>query len=283
MKEPSQHPTEREIAGFCEVIDLMVSWIQDAEILHTDEAAALQATRTFVAFASRDTAEAQERACAQIYPADLGLTPELVELRRAILIVAGAAVYRANAAAVSDEIFGGWERLLLTHATHVGTLLHVNDPARLARVALHKAKNAGHKPSRFPEPEFARQLAVGVVLAQYRRLRKLSQKALCDLVVARGTRLTVARLARLEAGQTWKDAPWMRIAECVGVTHHELQRRGAAAHAFAQEIARRLPVTNLERWFAETVAVDGEDAARACLLVGAVAAVRLPAEKLPPI
>ena len=114
-----------------------------------------------------------------------------------------------------------------------------------------------------------------MVVAHCRRVGKVSPQTLCQIVTATGTNLTPPRLARLEAGHAWKDAPWEKIATALGRSPGEIQARARAAHNFAQEFARRLGVTDTERWFAEMVAVDGEEAARSCLLVGVAAALRL--------
>ena len=262
---------DRSLAALCETLDVAVEWLTDAGIDHAGEEEALASVRAFIACCTPETARRVDDACAAIYPAE-AVTGARRALRTSILAVAGAACL----AAPTPEQLAQVERTLLRSVAEVGSAAGKTDPAREARVVLERARKAGRKASRYPEPGFARQLAIGCLLAQYREIGRLSQTALCDLAAKRGLRVPKAALARLEAGVPWKDAPLDEIVRLLGQNPLEFQERARRAHEFAEKLTRPIGVRSEERWFAELVAVHGDTAARACVRFAAAAALAVP-------
>lgn len=250
----------------------MVEWFDQGQEAHHTEDGALQALRAFYAFRSQSTAHGLDRACAAIYPAHAGQSEAHRALRRAILAVAGAACLPTLTPEQRQEL----DRRLLSEAAMVGAGVGVPDADRRARVALEKARKGGRGVTRYPEPGFARLLARGSLLAQHRDLARMTPDALCAAAVARGQRVTRAQLARLEAGQPWREAPVELLVTLLGQEPSHFERRATVTHDTARDLAHKvLGVAATPRWFAELVAVHGDHAARACLrFAAAVAAVR---------
>ena len=262
---------DRTLPAFCELLDVMVDWLEAAKIDHEGEEEALAAVRAFVALRNGATARRLDGACAAVHPPE-AVTGARRDLRRAILALAGAACLPSP----TREQLAGVERALIAGATEVGRAAAVLDPAREARVVLERARREGRKTSRYPEPGFARQLALGCLLAQYREMGRLSQGALCDLAARSGVKVPKASLARLEAGVPWKGAPLDELVTLLGQHPQEFRERAVKAHDFAARLTRPIGVRSDERWFAELVAVHGDTAARACVRFAAAAALAAP-------
>lgn len=262
---------DRTLPALCELLDVMVDWLEAARIDHEGEQEALGAVRAFVALRNGATARRLDGACAAIHPPD-AVSGARLELRRAILSVAGAACL----ATPTREQLAGVERSLIASAAEIGRTADVADPAREARVVLERARREGRKSNRYPEPGFARQLALGCLLAQYREMGRLSQAALCDLAARSGVKVPKGNLARLEAGVPWKDAPVDELVRLLGQHPLEFRERAVRAHDFAARLTRPIGVRSEDRWFAELVAVHGDSAARACVRFAAAAALASP-------
>lgn len=264
----------RTLSAFCEVLDTMVGWLDAAEVEHNGELAALSALRLSIAVPSDSTVSATNTACSAIYPAEAVVGPRR-DLRGAILLLALAALTPPT-----KEQLDICQRMMLAYAANVGIAVGVKDAARLARLALDRGQAEGRQASRFPEPGFARSLALGCVIAHLREQGKLSAVDLCRLAGERGCRMTVRNLGRLEGGNAWKDAPVDELAACFGQSPAELRARATAAHDLALKIMGTFGIAPSERWFAEVVALYGEKAARSAISLAAVGAVKLPKERL---
>lgn len=266
---------DRTLASLCEVLDLYVEWLDHASVDLSAEAEALAALRAFIASRTPATAARVDAACGPIYPAESVPAPRR-ELRRALFAVAGAACARQP---LAPEQVQHVERVLLALAPALGAAGSVREPGREARVALERGRREGRRDTRYPEPGFARQLAVGALLAQYRDLGRVSQAALCDLAAQRGLKVSKANLARLEAGVAWKAAPVDDLAQILGVEPGEFYARADRAHEMAAKLSRPLLGAGMDdevesRWFAALVATYGDAAARACVRFAAAGAVK---------
>lgn len=269
------------MSAVCGALSAALSWHESGASPPTDERSALSAIRAHAAGGGISTGEQLRRACTKVYPATAAATPPLAELRSAVLIAAQVVERFRSGDKIDDESWRAWERLFLTHLINSGEGLGVRDAAVKARTAMDDARRDRQAPAAFPEPEYARARALGFVISNLRRRGKLEQPDLCRLAASRGAaKMTGARLARLEAGNPWRDAPVDVIAECLGQTGEELRERGDIAHRFAQALAARAGVTDPERWYAELVSTDGANTADHYLGVGASTAVRLTIEQL---
>jgi len=266
----------RRLAAFCEVLDVMAEWMEAAGGYGPVEREALAATRSCIA-------SGVPRAAERAYAAWLALDathrgspspPPTGDFREALLLVCRGSI--SAPAEVTAATLNQAERILLTHAANVGAAAGVRDAGRAARVALEGGLRDGRKTSRFPEPGFARQAALGACLRLARSHARMDPAAVCAQAGRRGVRIAPAALTRYENGHHGRDAPTDVLAECVGLRGAELRARAELAHRMAQELAARHGVSDRERWFAEVVAVDDEDTARSYLAVCAAAAARVP-------
>lgn len=265
----------KRIAAFCEVADTIAEWCEGAGV-------DLGAAREALAAARARIAAPNERTFDRAYAAWFALNHEqaqrpaptpLSDVREAVLLVCRASV--ADKAEHDDVSLAAAERILLAYATNVGIALGVRDAGRLARVALDEGKRVGRAPSRFPEPGFARQAALGAVFRLARVHARFQPADVCRIAATHGAKLNGAALTRFENGHHGRDAPVEALARTVGESVDVLHARAELAHRLAQENAVRHGVTDPERWFAEVVAVDDETTARAHLHVGASAASRV--------
>lgn len=266
-----------DLTAFCEVLDTMVEWCEqtpEGSSLVEASRDALSAVRTAVTLRTDDTVKRVNESCGRI--ADASATGMRREFLCALFLVARGAVEPSRTA--SDV--GAAERVLLTHAANLGTLLSVSDAARQARLALDRGRTSGRKPERYPEPGFARQLALGALVAQYRERGRLSPEALCALASSRGIKLTRVALSRIENGTASKDAPIDAIAACLGHDPKLFRLRAERSHDLARELAKRVSGEDSERWFGDFVAVHGDRGARSTLTLAACAAARLADDKL---
>ena len=258
----------RTLSAFCELIDVMVDWLETAKINHEGEQEALSAMRGFIALRNASTAQRLDAACGTVFPPESVSGPRQY-LRVAILALAGVACLTTPTGEELAEV----EQVLLAAAGEVGRAASISDPVKAARLTLERARRDGRKTTRYPEPGFARQLAMGCLLAQYREMSRLSQAAFCELAHSHGIRLQKSNLARLESGCAWKDAPVDQLAKLLGQHPEEFHQRAGRAHDFAARLTRPMGVVSDERWFAELVAVHGDAAARACVRFAAAAAL----------
>lgn len=259
---------DRTLASLCEVLDLYVEWLDHVDL--GIEADAITALRAFIASRTSDTAARVDATCGAIFPATAAPTPRR-ELREALFAVAGAACAPQP---LAPEQVQHVERVLLALAPALGAAGGVREPGREARVALERGRREGRRDTRYPEPGFARQLAAGALLAQYRDLGRVSQAALCDLAGQRGLKVSKQNLARLEAGVPWKAAPVDALARVLGVEPAEFHARAARAHEMAAKLSQPLLGAEDPRWFASLVATYGDAAARACVRFAAAGAVK---------
>ena len=264
---------DRTLASLCEVLDLYVEWLDHAHVDLSAEADAIAALRAFIASRTTATAARVDATCGAIFPAAVAPAPRR-ELREALFAVAGAACAPQP---LAPEQVQHVERVLLALAPALGAAGGVREPGREARVALERGRREGRRDTRYPEPGFARQLAAGALLAQYRDLGRVSQAALCDLAAQRGLKVSKQNLARLEAGVPWKAAPVDDLARLLGVDPAEFHARAARAHEMAAKLSQPLLGAGPDedpRWFAALVATYGDAAARACVRFAAAGAVK---------
>lgn len=274
--------SNKRLAAFCEVLDTMADWMEEAGAPVGDmEREALASARACVASPTDRskgrtyTAWAVLNAAATTSPA----TTPTRDFRDAILLVCRGAL--SSEAELTAESLAFAERVLLTHATNAGAALGVRGAAQAARVALDAGKRDGRKPSRFPEPGFAKQLCLGSVLRRVRVHGRMEPADVCAAVErSGGPKLTPRGLALIEGGNPGRGAPVDAVAEALGRSPDDVRARGAMAHALASEFALRAGVADPERWFAEVVSVDGEEVARAYVLAASAAAVRVDPAKL---
>jgi len=276
MTKKNAHPTPREVEAMCALIDTVMDWIDARMIDHSTEDRMLGAVRIFCASGGVDGSSAHramDDAARTIYPPDAAPTPVQVDLRCMLLIVPGLVMNARKAGGGTVDEVRAAERGLLTHASRIGAVVGHADADGDARRALEAGRAQGRGGERFPEPGFARQLALGAVIANLRAQAHFSPADLCRAVSARGTTMTVAQLSRLEAGHGWAKAPLDSIAAVFSTTRRNLEDWGAGAHALASQLAAHSQLGTGERWFADTVAVVGERAARAAVDFASAAAV----------
>lgn len=269
----------RDLNAFCEVLDTVVEWVDGADnpdMMSDALREAISAVRTAVTLRTPETVARLDEACRLASdPAATGVKRELL---CAVFLVSRGALQTSP---LSAKDLGEAERLILTHAANAGGLLGISDAAKQARIALDGGRTSGRKPSRFPEPGFARQLAIGCLIAQYRDLGRLSQPDLVRLATSKGVKITKAQLARVEGGTAAANAPVDALIICLKHDPAEFRIRGDKTLELAREIARRVSgAKDSERWFAEFVSVFGERGARACLTVAACAGARLRKDQL---
>lgn len=277
MTKKNGHPTPREVEAMCALIDAVTDWCDARGLDHRAEDRLLDAVRIFCASGAVSGSAAHvamDAAVMSIYPPANAPTPVQVDLRCMLLIVPGLVVEARKNGGGTVEGVRAAERALLTHASRIGSAIGHPDPDGEARRALDAGRAQGRGAERFPEPGFARQLALGAVIAHLRAQARFEPADLCRAVTARGTPLSTHQLGRLEAGNTWAKAPLDSIATVFGITRRNVEEWAAGAHALAAQLAGHSGAGTGERWFADTVAVDGRGAATAWIIAAAAAAVR---------
>lgn len=268
----------RTLLGFVEVLDTMVEWYERANETSEPVRRALDAVRVAASVPTVATCAALD--APMTAATDANADGARGELLCALVLVASTVVNEA-AGRATPSTFAAAERLLLTHAATLGRLLGVKEAGREARLALDRGLAEGRRADRFPEPGFARELARGALLAQYRDFGRLSQDDLVRLATSRSVKVTKALVARIEGGTASKGAPVDALFACFDLTPSETRRRAEMAHDLAREMACRVAGGEInERWFAEFVALFGEAKARAVVTVAACGAARISAEKL---
>lgn len=268
----------RTLLGFVEVLDTMVEWYERSAEPSEVVRRALDAVRVAASVPTAATCAALE--APMVAAADPRADGARGELLCALVLVA-TTVVREAAVGATPEHYAGAERVLLTHAANLGKLLGVKDAGKEARLALDRGRAEGRRADRFPEPGFARELARGALLAQYRDFGRLSQDDLVRLATSRGMKVTKALVARIEGGTAAKTAPVDALFACFELSPDETRRRAEVTHDLAREMACRVAGSDVsDRWFAEFVALFGEAKARAVVTVAACGAARIAAEKL---
>lgn len=277
MTKKNGHPTPREVEAMCALIDAVTDWCDARGIDHRAEDKLLDAVRIFCASGAVDGSPAHremDAAVVSIWPPSNAPTPVQVDLRCMLLIVPGIVVETRKQGGGTVEQVRAAERALLTHASRIGAAIGHPDPDGEARRALDAGRTQGRGGERFPEPGFARQLALGAVVSHLRAQARFEPADLCRAVSARGTALSTQQLGRLEAGGMWAKAPLDSIAAVFGITRRNLEDWAAGAHTLAAQLAGHSGAGTGERWFADTVAVDGRVAAEAWVKAASAAAVR---------
>lgn len=265
-----------EGADLCAALRAFAGWV-DAPPLEA-ELRAVDAVEAFCAQATRERWAVLEAAVLAVLPPEAG-TGHAVLVRRGVNVLATAA-YDARCWAVAgspaSQVAQRWSdagRDLLALGVSLAEATGRRDPPRAARVAMEDAARGARPMTRFPEPGFARLLAQGLVLAQRRELAKMTPAALATAATAPGIEVTRAQVQRVEAGLQWQPTLLLALARALSMDPEDLELRASAAHDTAQGVASS--VLGIEpglRWFAELVAVCGEDAARAVVRVAAARA-----------
>ena len=269
----------RTIDGWCEVLDTMLEWCDERGVCTPADHAAADAVRSLVSFFCDETRRQALHTCNVLVGAGQPSGP-LLELRSAIILV-----FRGGEEAggkVSSIDYAEGSRKLLAHAVNLGAILGVPNAATVARDALDKGTRGGRQDHRYPEPGFARQLALGSVAACHRELARLSHADLVKLLAARGVQASPQNLARFERGLPWKGANLTALALCLGTRDDLLRRRANVAFTLAATFASKVGAEDSERWFAQLVSIYGDNTARAYLTITAPAAVNTADERLPP-
>lgn len=268
----------RHIDGWCEVLDTMVEWCGERGIETTEDRTAIDAVRSLVSFYCTETRRRAVFACNVLLAAGQP-AGALLELRSAILLV-----YRGGEDAggkVSPADYAEGSRRLIAHATSLGTILGIANAATVAREALDKGTAGGRQDHRYPELGFARQLALGSVVACYRELSRLSHADVVKLLASKGVQVNTQNLARFERGLPLKGASLAALALCFGTRDDLLRRRADVAFNLAATFASKVGADDPERWFAQLVSIYGDNTARAYLTITAPAAVNIADDKLP--
>lgn len=265
-----------EGSDLCAALRAFARWV-DAPAVDA-EVRAVDAVDAFCAEPSRERWSALEAAVLAVLPPEAG-TGHAVLLRRGVNVLATAA-YDARrwavAGAPASQVAQRWSdagRDLLALGVMLAGATGRRDPPRAARVAMEDAARGPRPATRFPEPGFARLLAQGLVLAQRRELAKLTPAALATAATAPGIEVTRAQVQRVEAGLQWQPTLLLALARALSLEPEDLEHRAGLAHDTAQSVASSvLGIEAGPRWFAELVAVCGEEAARAVVRVAAARA-----------